>query len=405
MFIKDNVLVNNRKYVKVDCVNFVVVIAISFVFSIHVYSQQKYLVNPIISNYVYHDSSLIKGDDGYYYSFVSSIIPRDTAIVIPYYTVSIFRSRDLLNWDYYKSAFTTDEICLSYVTEYDEEKKRNGKFPLTSTIEKTRYYPVWSPDIIRYNGKYLLFVSLHKSREDSKIAVFESKKINQDFRFVDIVVSNNILDEGAYVNSLELIDPYPFIDKGKLYLFYGSFSRDMNGRHIKERAGIGFYMIQLNSKTLQKVGEPLFITDYYEGVAIIKKKGIYYLFGTNGAWRESSYQICYARSYKLRGPYLDSSGKSISDKNAIFKPISIVNQSKRFNGLGCMSRPIVDKEGKYWILVNGHDTYLPPIVEKKSTAERYTFLLQLKWDNKGNPTILSPDVLNALKIKPVLKIK
>lgn len=164
-------------------------------------------------------------------------------------------------------------------------------------------------------------------------------------------------------------------------------------------------MIQLNSKTLQKVGEPLFITDYYEGVAIIKKKGIYYLFGTNGAWRESSYQICYARSYKLRGPYLDSSGKSISDKNAIFKPISIVNQSKRFNGLGCMSRPIVDKEGKYWILVNGHDTYLPPIVEKKSTAERYTFLLQLKWDNKGNPTILSPDVLNALKIKPVLKIK
>jgi hypothetical protein len=57
----------------------------------------------------------------------------------------------------------------------------------------------------------------------------------------------------------------------------------------------------------------------------------------------------------------------------------------RFNGFGCPSYPVIDKKGRYWMMVHGHAPEYPAILADNPQKERYTFLLELLWDKNGNP--------------------
>lgn len=50
-----------------------------------------------------------------------------------------------------------------------------------------------------------------------------------------------------------------------------------------------------------------------------------------------------------------------------------------------MSNPIIDKNGRFFVLVNGHDLSISPIVETSSVKERYGFLIELRWNKENDP--------------------
>ena len=251
--------------------------------------------NPVITDFTYHDSSIIDGEDGYIYSFVSRIVPRVPDKKYVFNQVNIFRSRDMVTWEFYKPAFLENDVA------FLNDKKKN------------RF--IWAPNVIHYKGKYLLFVSLRYTIQDVKIGVLESDSIGKDFKFNNVLVSTSSKDVNAKVDSEELIDPFPISDGKNLYLFYGSFRKDRKGRNMETKEKTAVYVVKLVNKdgVWQKEGNPIFVTDYYEGICVIKRKGKYHLFGTCGSWRNNTYQIGYASSKKITGPYKNKEGKLIND--------------------------------------------------------------------------------------------
>lgn len=364
--------------------------------------RQSSFVNPVFGAYKSHDLSLLRGRDGYVYAFGTCNVARDKNEHLVYYGVNIFRSKDLVNWQFYKRSHQNESVGnLDFSKKYPSAWKQ-GCFFLKQGDSIARY-PLWAPDVVEYKGKYLMFIALRKSFDDSKIAVFETDDLSHDFVYKRVVISTSKEDGASYVASRETIDPFPIIDNGNLYLLYGSFARDVNGKQNKARKGIGVFIVQLDSKTYAMKGQPTFLTDYYEGCSIQKRNGKYYLFGTNGAWTNHTYQISYAVSDRLRGPYRNTDGTSIADTAQVHLGKVILqtpSSSMRYNGFGCMSAPILDKEGRWWVLCNGHDLNLPPIVEKKASKERYAFLIELHWDENGNPYFDMDEIENNGMKKP-----
>ena len=361
--------------------------------------------NPVIRDYIYHESSLIDGKDGYFYSFVSSIFPRDSTNFKLYYTVSIFRSSDLEEWKFFKYALSSKDIQQRFLGNYDKTHRLAGKFALRGKKNEIKYYPIWAPDVIRYKDRYLLFVALRKSSDDTKMAVFEANSLSEDFRFVNVIVSNCPEDKEAYFPSREQIDPFPIVDGDDFYLVFGSFVNASNGKTLDSRKGMGVYMVRLDPSQGFKMKEhPHFITNNYEGVIILKHNKAYYLLGSNGSIRNYTYKVSYAKSMTIEGPYLNEDGKSIADTLNINFGTTILQTYKdsRFNGFGCPSLPVKDKEGRLWMLVFGHAPEYAPINSNDAAKERYTFLLEFQWDRKGNPFFDVNAIERNSQRKPVL---
>ena len=135
------------------------------------------------------------------------------------------------------------------------------------------------------------------------------------------------------------------------------------------------------------LGKRIFLTDYYEGCMVVPHDGKFWFLGTNGGLFNSSYKIEYAVADKITGPYLNKKGKAINDTIEYNPgtPILKTTAKQRFNGFGCPSNPIIDKNGQYWMMMHGHAPEYDPIQMEKAEEERYTFLIPLYWDKKGVP--------------------
>lgn len=216
------------------------------VINIKAFSQT--VQNPVIKDFVYHDSSLIDGEDGYFYSFVSCVFPRDKGNSKFYYTISIFRSKNLQDWEFYKYALSQKDIQQKSIGSYDHTNQLAGRYIFRDIKGEKHYYPLWAPDVIYYNHRYLLFFLLRKSADDTKITVFEANKLSEDFCFVNIIISNNAGDKSAYFPSREQIDPFPMIDGDEFYLVFGSFVNAPSGKILDSRKGMGVYMVKLDPR-------------------------------------------------------------------------------------------------------------------------------------------------------------
>lgn len=333
--------------------------------------ENVYIQNPVISDYTVHDVSLIRYKNAFY-AFASCVVHRDKMKKLNYVSVQIFKSTNLVDWEYYKQA------------TFDDYKNE-----LYASDEAQKKYQIWAPDIIRYKDKLLLFVAFRHTFDDSLIAVFESDDISHDFVFKNVVVSNNKRDARAFFPTREIIDPYPFVYKNKLFLVFGSFSRNDKGKMWGNRKGIGTYIVPLvYGDEISMKGEPVFISDYYEGVNIQRHGNYFFLFGTNGVLSNHTYKIDYAKSKNIMGPYKNANRKQINDTVNINLGTPILytrNAKSQFNGFGCLSNMITDNDGRTFVLVHGHDLNKKPIQMKTPQSERYAFLLEILWDKYGNP--------------------
>ena len=179
----------------------------------------------------------------------------------------------------------------------------------TKTFVPTFKGYAWAPDIIRVNGKFLLYYAVSTWQKPiSAIGLATSPTLDTsatNYAWTDagpIITSTN----GSAYNT---IDPSVMLDTdGRLWLAFGSYWQ-------------GIFLTELDPQTGRRIttNSPLYHLAWnhsIEASCLTRHDNFYYLFvnwgqccrGTN-----STYEVRFGRSDKVTGPYLDRDGHSLAD--------------------------------------------------------------------------------------------
>ena len=300
--------------------------------------------NPIISKSL-PDPTVIRAKDGNYYLYAT----EDTR------NLPIWKSNNLIDWEQVGTAFTNDTH--------------------PSFLEKGN---LWAPDINYIKGKYVLYYTLSKWGEHDKCGIGVAVSDNPIGPFIDIG-KLFISEEIGVKNS---IDQFYFEDKGKKYLFWGSF----HGIYGIELAKDGL-SIKKGAKKRQIAGT------FMEATAIEKHNGYYYLFGSAGSCCEgdkSTYRITYGRSKNLFGPYVTKEGKSLLENNYEV----LIHGNERVAGPGHQSRIVSDDKGQDWLIYHG-------FLRDRPQKGRFVFMDKIEWVD-GWPQIHKSEPSTNSQ-KPIIK--
>lgn len=280
--------------------------------------------NPVINTSL-PDPSVIKAYDGYFYLYATEDI----------HNLPIYKSKDLIQWSFVGTAFTNETR--------------------PSFVEKGN---LWAPDINYIQGQYVLYYSMSKWGEEWKCGIGVATSNKPEGPFID----HGKLFLSSEIGVQNSIDEFFFHDNGHNYLFWGSF----HGIYCIELSADGL-SIKSGAKKRQVAGS------FMEASCIIKRKGYYYLIGSNGTCCEglkSTYQLTVGRSKHLFGPYVNQQGESLLQNHFTV----LLHKNNRFVGTGHNSEIIVDSKGQNWLLYHAYKKDDPD-------AGRVILLDQLKWRN------------------------
>ena len=293
--------------------------------------------NPVITFSSAADPTVIRTVDGFY------LYATHTDI----YWVAIYFSKDLVNWEFKRTAF------------------RNATKP-----QIPGGGAFWAPEIRHINGKYVLYFSWAKWGDG-------------DASYTAVATSDSPL--GDFVNSKELltkedfgsncIDQFYYEEDNKKYMFVGSF----NGIYVTELTddGLSVKRNENGTPTLKKqvCGKA------FEGTNIYKKNGYYYLFASiNNCCdgERSRYKVVVGRSQDLLGPYLDKSGKDMIN-NAW--ELVLEGDGQKFFGPGHNSIIVQDDAGTDWMIYHSY------VKENGEVGGRLGMLDRVLWTEDGWPYI------------------
>ena len=293
--------------------------------------------NPVITFSSAADPTVIRTEDGFYLY----------ATQTDKYWVPIYFSKDLVNWEFKRTAF------------------RNATKP-----QIPGGGAFWAPEIRHINGKYVLYFSWAKWGDG-------------DASYTAVATSDSPL--GDFVNSKELltkedfgsncIDQFYYEEDNKKYMFVGSF----NGIYVTELTddGLSVKRNENGTPTLKKqvCGKA------FEGTNIYKKNGYYYLFASiNNCCdgERSRYKVVVGRSQDLLGPYLDKSGKDMIN-NAW--ELVVEGDGQKFFGPGHNSIIVQDDAGTDWMIYHSY------VKENGEVGGRLGMLDRVLWTEDGWPYI------------------
>ena len=293
--------------------------------------------NPVITFSSAADPTVIRTEDGFY------LYANQT----DKYWVPIYFSKDLVNWEFKRTAF------------------RNATKP-----QIPGGGAFWAPEIRHINGKYVLYFSWAKWGDG-------------DASYTAVATSDSPL--GDFVNSKELltkedfgsncIDQFYYEEDNKKYMFVGSF----NGIYVTELTddGLSVKRNENGTPTLKKqvCGKA------FEGTNIYKKNGYYYLFASiNNCCdgERSRYKVVVGRSQDLLGPYLDKSGKDMIN-NAW--ELVLEGDGQKFFGPGHNSIIVQDDAGTDWMIYHSY------VKENGEVGGRLGMLDRVLWTEDGWPYI------------------
>ena len=293
--------------------------------------------NPVITFSSAADPTVIRTEDGFYLY----------ATQTDKYWVPIYFSKDLVNWEFKRTAF------------------RNATKP-----QIPGGGAFWAPEIRHINGKYVLYFSWAKWGDG-------------DASYTAVATSDSPL--GDFVNSKELltkedfgsncIDQFYYEEDNKKYMFVGSF----NGIYVTELTddGLSVKRNENGTPTLKKqvCGKA------FEGTNIYKKNGYYYLFASiNNCCdgERSRYKVVVGRSQDLLGPYLDKSGKDMIN-NAW--ELVLEGDGQKFFGPGHNSIIVQDDAGPDWMIYHSY------VKENGEVGGRLGMLDRVLWTEDGWPYI------------------
>lgn len=295
--------------------------------------------NPIISNTSAADPTVIRAQDGYFYLYAT----QTDKLWVP-----IYRSKDLVNWEYQKTAFRN-------ATKPDIPD--GGAF--------------WAPEIRYINNKYVLYFSWAKWGDGSKsyTAVATSDSPLGDFPDSKALITNN-----EFGNNV--IDQFYYEDGGRKYMFFGSF----NGIFVTELTDDGL------SVKRDVEGKPILKKQVcgraFEGTNIYKKNDYYYLFASIGSCCNgvnSTYKVVVGRSKDLLGPYVDKKGKGMLDNSW---ELVLEGDGQKWIGPGHNSIIVQDDEGTDWMI---YHSYMKDV--SGGVGGRLGMLDRVLWTDDGWPYI------------------
>ena len=222
-----------------------------------------------------HDPSTIVQEDGVWWLFATGR------------KVSTASSTDLKTWKHREPVF-------------DEPPR----WALEVAPGNQRHH-YWAPDIVRVGNLYHLYYSVSEfGKNTSAIALATSPALdpaNPRHQWTD----RGIVIRSGRGNNYNAIDPALLLDKGRLWMAFGSFWG-------------GIFLIELDPVTGLRLDEtpPLQLawSREIEEPALHRRDDYYYLFVNEGLCcrgKDSTYRVRVGRSRSVTGPYLDDQGRDL----------------------------------------------------------------------------------------------
>lgn len=298
------------------------------------------------------DPYIVRDDDGTFYMYCTqSDVYTPT---IAFKRGPIWKSVDMQSWEY------VGDVFANYVPDWG-----------------TSGAGVWAPTVVKVGDKWNFYYSLSTGGDTNPgIGVATSPTPYGPWTHYGKLFNSN---EIGVTNS---IDPHVFWDNDNLYMVFGSYGGlitlvELTSDGLALKGGLEY---QKENKVALG-GYEVYDMNNYEASIIIKKDGYYYLFlstGTCLSGNNSTYRVVCARSEKLEGPYLDSSGRNMFGPNR--GDAVVVPSTKGAMGVGHCAI-ITDDVGEYWMLYHGYDT-------TNKSEFRVLYMDKLIWDEEtGMPHV------------------
>ena len=298
--------------------------------------------NPIITFSSAADPTVIRTDEGFYLY----------ATQTNSYWIPIYFSKDLVNWEFKRSAF------------------RKATRPTEDVLPGGGAF--WAPEIRYINGKYVLYFSWAKWGDGS---ISYTAVATSDSPVGDFLNAKPLLITDDFGSNC--IDQFYYEEDSKKYMFVGSF----NGIYVTELTDDGL------SVKRGADGKPVLKKQVcgraFEGTNIYKKGKYYYLFASinnccpnNGM--DSKYKVVVGRSENLLGPYVDRKGKDMLDNSW---ELVLEGDGETFFGPGHNSIIIPDDAGTDWMIYHSY------VKENGAVGGRLGMLDRIVWSADGWPTI------------------
>lgn len=298
--------------------------------------------NPVITFSSVADPTVIRTDEGFYLY----------ATQTNSYWIPIYFSKDLVNWEFKRSAF------------------RKATRPTEDVLPGGGAF--WAPEIRYINGKYVLYFSWAKWGDGS---ISYTAVATSDSPVGDFLNAKPLLITDDFGSNC--IDLFYYEEDGKKYMFVGSF----NGIYVTELTDDGL------SVKRGADGKPVLKKQVcgraFEGTNIYKKGKYYYLFASinnccpnNGM--DSKYKVVVGRSENLLGPYVDRKGKDMLDNSW---ELVLEGDGETFFGPGHNSIIIPDDAGTDWMIYHSY------VKENGTVGGRLGMLDRIVWSADGWPTI------------------
>ena len=296
--------------------------------------------NPVITFSSVADPTVIRTDEGFYLY----------ATQTNSYWIPIYFSKDLVNWEFKRSAF------------------RKATRPTEDVLPGGGAF--WAPEIRYINGKYVLYFSWAKWGDGS---ISYTAVATSDSPVGDFLNAKPLLITDDFGSNC--IDQFYYEEDGKKYMFVGSF----NGIYVTELTDDGLSVKRDADGKL--VLKKQVCGRAFEGTNIYKKGKYYYLFASINNCCDginSRYKVVVGRSEKLLGPYVDRKGKDMLDNSW---ELVLEGDGETFFGPGHNSIIIPDDAGTDWMIYHSY------VKENGTVGGRLGMLDRIVWSADGWPTI------------------
>jgi arabinan endo-1,5-alpha-L-arabinosidase len=295
-----------------------------------------------------------KGDRAWYLYCTSDALyddERDAAGALVIHNVPMFRSIDLVTWQYVGDAFPTKPSWVA-----------GG---------------VWAPEISYRDGRYLLYYAASETAPagagepngPSAIGVATSDSPTGPWADTGVPV---VAPSGRWQ-----FDPEVLVTKSASYIYFGSYSG-------------GIFARQLSPDGLTTVAASetrITIDNRYEGSVVVRHGGWYYLLASatnccNGPL--TGYAVFAARSRSPLGPFVDRDGVSVLAGRVGGTPV-ITQNGNRWVGTG-HNTVFTDFDGQDWTIYHAVDQADPYYSGDIGYTKRPALLDPLDW-RQGWPVL------------------
>jgi arabinan endo-1,5-alpha-L-arabinosidase len=272
-----------------------------------------------------------------------------------FHMMPIYRSTDLVHWDFVTDAFADRPAGLAAATS-----------------------GLWAPEPEYLNGRYYLYFTVTDTAdahspepgcgEDSAIGVAVAETpVGPWVPAAKPVVGPRRAGPGCAFQWT--YDPKVVEDKGQKWLYYGSYGGGMFVQRLRADG-------MATEGEAQRVGAP----GRYEGAEVVQRDGWWYLFASatnccNGPL--TGYGVFAGRARTPAGPFLDRIGQDMASGRAGGTPV-LTQNGNRWVGPG-HNTVFTDAAGQWWTIYHAIDTGNPFFSAPDALTRRVALLDRIDW--------------------------